>query len=702
MNSIRCSQALLRTLTWFKFIFLTAALTVAISSPLFAATLACKHLDVIEQGFLHQHILYSSFTDTLQAHTIDQYIKHLDASKIYLSKADVDSIKAKMGSIFKNLKDGNCASLDDVQALLVKRVEERAEYAKKLLSDKKFKFEPKTELLLDPDAREYAKSKADADKFQAKYIQFQISNYLATGTSQEEAQQTVVRNYERIVKRVKDTTQEDIYASYLDAFGRALDPHSSFFSRDSLEDFNITMGLSLEGIGATLSSQDGFTVVEQLIAGGSAQQSGKIKPQDKIVAVGQYNAKGEAEKPDNVQEMDLRDVVRRIRGPKGSKVQLVILRKTPQGNEHVNVTLTREKIKLEDEAASISYVDREVLGQKKKIAILNLPSFYSDGRRDGRSSATDMKVLLKDAREKKADALVLDFSNNGGGSLDDAVRIAGLFFKTGNVVKQSSRDSSDEITLDDKDAMVDWDGPLVVLTSRISASASEIVAGTLKDYKRAVIVGGDHTFGKGSVQSVVPLPPGLGALKVTVGMFFTPGGFSTQHRGVEGDIVFPGPFATDDIGEKSLDYSLPPKRIKEFLSPEAYVTSGVGAWKKIDQPTIDFLKGRAQPRVAKNEEFIKIATEMKKTKERGKTIKLSDALKETKDKKEEQEKKKELSKEEKVAEYEKRPDVQEAANVAGDLLEALSKPSVVIGAKEKTLRSSGVPEDTKKTGTTNN
>lgn len=663
-----------------RFFLVTSILI--LSAQANAATLACKYIDAIERSFLHQHVTFNSLTENLENRTIDQYIKRLDPAKIYLLKPDIATIHAKMKGIFKQVQENKCDAIAQVQELFVKRLEERADYAKKTLEDKKFKFDQKTEITLDPDTREFPKSKAEADKYQLKYLNFQISNYLASGTKQEEAQSQVVRNYERYVKRAKDTTEEDLFSNYLDSFGRALDPHSSFLSRDSLEDFNIQMGLSLEGIGATLSSQDGFTVVEQLIPGGSASQSGLIEPGDKIVAVGQFKPSGDAADMENVIEMDLRDVVRRIRGPKGSKVRLTVLKKNNGGKS--TIELTRDQIKLEEEAAQLSFVDKEIGGEKKKIAIMNLPSFYADSKRGGRSSATDMKALMKKAREANADAMVLDLSQNGGGSLDDAVKISGLFFKTGNVVKQSSRDAgSSETALDDRDPEVDWDKPLVVLTSRVSASASEIVAGTLKDYQRAVIVGGDHTFGKGSVQSVAPLPPGMGALKVTVGMFFTPGGYSTQHRGVQGDIVLPSPYATDDIGEKSLDYSLPPKKIKEFLSPEAYVTQGEGAWKKVTPEEISALKNKAVVRIDKNEEFNKIKAELKKNKDRGKVLKLADALKDTTEKKAEQDKKKELSKDEKLAEYLKRPDIQEAANVAADLLEVRKKPGLTQAGKQQ-------------------
>ena len=679
-------------------------------SPQKSPGLQCLHLDAIERAYLNSHITFGNLTPQLETRTIEQYIKRIDGAKIYLQKSDIEQIKKSiMAGVFSKIKERNCKAIDDVQALLVKRVEERVKFATETLAKKDWKFEPKTELMLDPEGREFAKTKADSDKFQLKYIQFQVSNFLATGESDlktpekgsdldeganqkknyanpsqkslDEAKGNVSRNYERILKKLTELSKDDIYAGYLDSFARALDPHSSYFSSDYYEDFNIQMGLKLEGIGATLSSQDGFTVVEQLISGGAAKESGLILPHDRIVAVGQFNEKGETEKMVNVVEMDLRDVVRLIRGPKGTKVQLTVLRRGAEGKERFNVTLNRAQIKLEDDAASISYIDKEVSGQKKKVAILNLPSFYSDSKPGGRSAASDIKGLLREAREKKADALVLDLSNDGGGSLEDAVKIAGFFFKTGNVVKQSTHTSEDEILFKDKDSEVDWDGPALVLTSRISASASEIVAATLKDYQRAVIVGGDHTFGKGTVQSVMPIPTGLGALKVTVGMFYTPGGFSTQHRGVEADVLLPGIFSTDEIGEQFLDYSLPKSQVKSFLSEDAYVTTGLGAWKRVDKPVLDYLRKQSEVRVAKSTEFQKIKVDLKKAKDRGKIIKLSEALKDTKEKKTVKDKKKEENKEEKVAEYLKRADIQEAANVAVDLIEATAKPNIILTGK---------------------
>ncbi|MBK9323695.1 MAG: carboxy terminal-processing peptidase [Bdellovibrionaceae bacterium] len=628
--------------------------------------LECRYMSAIEGGFLANHIRYTNRDAELAGRTVEQYIKRADPSKIYLTSPDVDQIKSWMGNLFEKTKNKDCAFLDQSQKLLVQRAQERADFAKKFLG-KDYKFDPKTEFVFDPDKKPFPKDSEEANEFLKKYIHFQIANYQATDMKLEEAKKNVIKNYERAVKRIQDTKQSDLYSDYLDSFARALDPHSSFFSRDSLEDFEIQMRLSLEGIGATLSSQDGFTVVEHLVPGGAAAKSGLIDPQDKIIAVGQ-----EPGKMDNVIDMDLKDVVKKIRGPKGTKVYLTILRKKGDGKQRVEATLTREKVNLEDEAASIIYQDREMNGKKKKIGIINFPSFYADSRRGGRSSAADLKKIIKEANEKKVDGLVLDLSNNGGGSLEDAVKIAGLFFKTGNVVKQSSKDPGrSEQTLNDTDTTVDWAGPLVLLTSRISASASEIVAGTLQDYKRAVVVGGDHTFGKGSVQSVLPMPNNLGALKVTVGMFFVPGGNSTQHRGVEADVALPGPYATDDIGEKSLDYSLPAQKINAFVSPDAYVKDGPGSWLILKPEWVKSLREKSAARVEKSEDFKKIEDELKKSKGRGKLIKVSEILKdktETKSKKEKEKASRYGNKEQKNKEYLKRADINEATNILLDLM----------------------------------
>lgn len=639
--------------------------------------LECRYISMIEDGFLKYHVNYNKRDKELETRIIDQHLKKLDPSKIYFTQEDADKVVELMKNIFEKTKKNDCDFLVESQNLLLKRVQDRAEFAKKFLG-KDYKFDDKTEFIYDPEQKKFSKTPDEANEYLKKYIHFQISNYLSTDMKIEEAKEKVKKNYDLAVKRMQETSLDDLYSGYLDSFARALDPHSSFFSRDVLEDFQIQMSLSLEGIGATLSSENGFTVVEQLVPGGAAFKSGLVEPQDKIIAVGQE--KGEME---NVIDMDLKDVVKKIRGPKGTKVRLTVLRKQGDGKKRHDITLVRDKVNLEDDAAQIHYLEKDINGQKKKIGLINLPSFYADSKRGGRSAADDMKKLLKQARDNKVEGLVLDLSNNGGGSLDDAVNIAGLFFKTGNVVKQSSKTEGREQVLEDTDKMVDWAGPVVVLTSRISASASEIVSGALQDYKRAVIVGGDHTFGKGSVQSVLPIPGQLGAIKVTVGMFFIPGGNSTQHRGVSADVTLPGPYSNDEIGEKSLDYSLPPKKVEPFVSKEAQVVEGDGAWKEIKDDWIKILKDKSQTRVEKNSDFKKILEDLKKAKEKGKIIKVSDVLKDKdKNEKEKKDKKKRLSKDERAKEYLKRADINESIQVLLDLIQLENAKTLTQNSKK--------------------
>jgi carboxyl-terminal processing protease len=656
-----------------------------------ALQLSCVHLYPIQMKYLEKHVNFSKLSKNLESRTVEQFIKRLDGSKLYFLDSDVRDINKLMSGVFDKTRLKDCSALDKVNKIFIKRVGERVAYAKKYLGAK-FVYNPKAKIQRDPQDRPRPKNMSQANKFHQTYMQYQVASYLATDMKLDEAKQQIIRNYERALKRVQDFKEEDLYSAYLDSFARALDPHSSYLSADALEDFEIQMRLSLEGIGATLSSQDGFTVIEQLIPGGAAAASGKLKNKDRIIAV----AEGKDEDFKNVIEMELRDVVKLIRGPKGTEVRLKILRKTAKEPQRFEVSLIRDKIKLEDEAASITYVDREVNGQKIKVGLLDLPSFYADNRKNGPSAATDMKKLLADAVKNKADAIVLDLSNDGGGSLRDAVDIAGLFFGTGNVVKQSQRLTSDMghisyETLRDTDSTVDWPGALVVLTSRVSASASEIVSGTLQDYHRAVIVGGDHTFGKGTVQSVEYLPPGLGAIKTTVGMFFTAGGASTQHRGVSGDLVLPSAYSMDDVGEKTLDYSLPPKKIHQFLSPTAYVSVGKGAWHPITKDLIKTLKDKSEPRVAASAGFKKIKDEIARFKKRGKMIVVGDVIKDREKDKDPSKKgdgdmlddgedeTANLSREERKKKYMERADVVEAISVASDLAVALKAPQFQLG-----------------------
>jgi carboxyl-terminal processing protease len=644
-----------------KFLISLAILIVAYQSNA-QVSLSCKHIPLIQKGFLDQHINSKKYSDKLEQRVIDQFIKRLDPSKLYFTQSDVKAAEKQMKGVLKRTQQMDCSAFMKVYATYQNKVADRLKFVKSFLDDK-YVFDKTVSLNLDASARPYSKTVDEINDFHKKYLHFQISNYLATDLSLDKAKEKVIKNYERISKKIAGLSEDEKFSDYLDSFARALDPHSSYFSKDALENFEIQMKLSLEGIGATLRWEDGFTVVESLVEGGSAAVSNQIKPKDKIIAVSQ----GEGKPMEDVIDMDLGDVVKKIRGKKGTPVHLTILRKIGDKTERIVAKLKRDKINLEDEAAAISYHKRKIGSSEKLIGLVNLPSFYSDGRSGGRSSAKDLEKLLAEAKAKKVDGLILDLSSNGGGSLDDAVKISGLFYKTGNVVKQSSSNPMQPaIVLADVNPEVNYDGPLVILTSRVSASASEIVSGTLQDYKRAVVVGADHTFGKGTVQSVVTLPS-IGALKVTVGMFFVPGGYSTQHRGVISDISFPSALETDEIGEKTYDYSLPPQKLDSFISSSAFVTEGKNKWRILDKKTIDTLKESSDKRVAANAEFIKIKEDLEKANKRGKIISLSEVMKEKEETKKD-ETDGPLSKKDKQDKYVKRPEIQEAMNIVSDLI----------------------------------
>jgi len=432
----------------------------------------------------------------------------------------------------------------------------------------------------------------------------------------DKARKKLIHRQELITQRATDLTIEDVYSDFLDAFARALDPHSNYLPQEVFEDFRIGMELSLEGIGVKLSYRDGFSVVEDIIPGGAADRVDVLEKRDKIIAVAQEG--GEFV---DVIDMDLRDVVRKIRGKRGTTVHLTVLRNE---KERIEVSIVRDKINLEEQAASLRIEELEIDGETFKLGLLELPSFYGDKNPSKRQSSRDVRTLLKEAKKKKVDGVMLDLSRNGGGLLDNAVEIAGLFVAEGGVVAVKDTYGKLQVMRDPDDSIA-YDGPLVVMTSRVSASASEIVAGAMQDYRRAVLIGDDHTFGKGTVQSMVQLPPGLGALKVTTQLFFRPGGVSTQHEGVESDVRIPATFNVDDFGEKHQPYSLEAQQVAPFVEVESQGGSA-SAWPAITDELVGELVRRSQGRVAANEDFQKLEADLAEVRQRGGVVHVKDIL----------------------------------------------------------------------------
>ncbi len=629
----------------------------------FTQSIQCETLSELIRAYLLSHVAKRTMTPEIQKGTVENYLQSLDPSKNLILESDAELVRKDLSNIFVTMKAGSCVGLEKVHTLIVSRAIESENMVRKIL-DKDYKLDNTAEIITDFKKRTFPKSLEEKEALVRKHVHFQMANYLVSDMKPEEAKKNLIHRYELLVKRLKEKKMTDHLNTFVDSFSSSLDPHSSYFSPDALEDFRISMGLSLEGIGASLSSQDGYTVVEEIIPGGAADRAKILKNKDKIISVAQETGDFV-----NVIDMDLKEVVKLIRGKKGSKVRLNILRATGDKTERLEVTLVRDKVSLEESAAKIRYETHKRGNKTYNFGIIDLPSFYGDSDRNKRSSYEDIKKLLVQATQKKVDGLILNLARNGGGLLDDAYKIGGLFIRTGPIV--ATRNTKGEVELlTDNDESLLYSGPLLILTSRVSASASEILAGALQDYGRALVVGADHTFGKGTVQAVIPLPRNLGAMKVTTGMFFLPGGASTQHQGVKGSITIPYSFNIDDIGEKSLDYSLPPQRIPSFLSRTSNYENGPLSWKPVDQALLKFLEENSKKRVAKDPKFAETLKELEEAKSNKGIIKVSDIKGDSTDKKKKNEEKKSFAERIKDADA---PYVNEAINILGDMIEKQGK-----------------------------
>ena len=600
-----------------------------------AENLVCSRMPMLMKRFLTNHYAIKNMTGEINTRAVDQMIKNLDPSKTLLYASDLERLTPVLQSVFVSMQSGNCASLRQVYDVLVARVRENEAISKKILGPD-YRLDETVVLDINVNKRPYVKTTAEKYQLLKKVMQFQIENALLGGLDLAEAKKQQIHRYELQTMRVVERNPEKLVTSCAEAFAMALDPHTSYLSPEHFEDLRIQMQLSLEGVGALLSSDNGFTVIEELIPGGGAERSGLLKPKDKIIAVAQAG-----EKPVNIVDMDLRDIIKMIRGKKGTQVTLTILRQAERTNRF-EAAITRDKINIKEQEAKIAYETRTVDGRQFHFGVIDLPSFYGD-EKENKSCYEDVKNLLADASRRRVDGVVLDLSRNGGGLLKEAVRLTGLFLGKGRVVatkdsreqltilangsvaSETQADKQEVLTFPAEDARALYTGPLVVLTSRLSASASEIVAGALKDYHRAVIVGSDHTFGKGSVQELTPLPRELGGMKVTTGLYFLPGGKSTQMMGVEANVRLPIWFSLEDIGEAALDYPLPAQAIPPFLGAPG---NAIPSWKTLEQPLLAELAARSKARVAKDVKFAEIIKNNKEAAGKKGIIRLVDLRKE--------------------------------------------------------------------------
>jgi len=589
--------------------------------------LSCESSWELVQSLLKRHISFRGLDTELRARAIDAYLEQIDPSKTLFLSSEIKDLRRQLQGVFFDLQSGECGTLDQIQIDLVKRYERMEEDVRKFVSSEDYALDTDVRLILDPDKRGHPIDDAGRKGLLERLVHFQMSNYLSSDMEVEKAQEKLIHRYELMTKRAREFEARDTYGHFVNAFAGALDPHSAYYPPEADEDFQIQMSLSLDGIGVALSSKDGYSVVERIIPGGATDKADALEPGDKIIAVTQ-----DGDEPVDIIDMSLRDVVAMIRGKRGTKVKLTVLRKSDT-TERFEVAIVRDKVTIEDAAATLEFHEVEIAGQPRKLAVIDLPTFYGDPDPSKRQSFRDVRRLLQEARDADAAGVLLDLSRNGGGKLDSSIDIAGLFIPQGGIVAVKNVISQVQVYPDPDPAII-YDGPLVILTSRITASASEIVAGALQDYGRAVIVGDDHTFGKGTVQSYVNQPGGLGALKVTTNLFFRPGGASTQHAGVAADVVLPSIFATDDLGERYTPYSLKGQQIPPFLGETARfpgfspVTSSDPAWTPLSDEIFQELRGRSAERIASDEAFLEISEQLAKFEAEDDVIHLAELIRE--------------------------------------------------------------------------
>ena len=517
--------------------------------------------DDVHQALFYMHFghfLPTWLNDDYSSRVFDSYLELLDPRKTYFTQADITSLGANRYKIDDLLLRRDAEIGFDIFKLYRQRVEQRTKAILKLINSD-FDFTQEESLNIDYDNRAWASTTAQLDDMWHKLIKNDVLQQLIANIEIEQIRDNLTRRYQRQLDLTFQFKADEVFELFMRAVTSQLDPHTLYMSHATTENFLINMSLSLQGIGAVLQSDDGYTVINRIITGGPADKSQLIHADDKIIGVGQENADIV-----NVIGWRLSDVVRLIRGDKGSKVRLQLIQADQvPGAPSTTIELVRDVIQLEDQAAALSYIETQYNKQPHKFAVINIPSFYSNyGQAGVRYTATthDVRKLLKDMQGSGAEGLVIDLRGNSGGLLDEAVSLTGLFIKEGPIV-QVVQSRQQRQVLNDPDHAIVYDGPLVVLIDRQSSSASEIFAAALQDYGRAVIVG-ERSFGKGTVQRVTPLRHGNNVqhqsqIKFTNAQFFRINGGSTQLRGVTPDVLFNINMDDQEYGERAYDNPLP-------------------------------------------------------------------------------------------------------------------------------------------------
>lgn len=566
------------------------------------------------------HFSDKKMNDAFSVAAFELYLKQLDFQKRFLLADDVEQLNAFSIWIDDNLVRGNIVLVRTGYDIFDERLRQVEKLVEPILKED---FEVNRDELLetDPDKLEYVADSIELRERWRKIIKRQIfSRYLDLEEEQEKsgkkespgqlwqtAKEKVTKRNRAFFHRLHQETLQDHYDRYFNAVARAFDPHTNYMPPANKEDFDIHMRGSLEGIGALLREEDGYIKIVRIIPGSASARQGRLKAEDVILEV----AQGKQE-PVDITDMRLRDAVRLIRGPKGTEVRLTI--RKPDGAKDT-ISIVRDVVQIEETFVKSTLIDSP---SGKKIGYIMLPSFYRDfentkKRNDARNSTDDTKKALLQLTKQNLDGIILDLRNNGGGPLVDAVDVTGLFIESGPVVQVKDSFGMTKV-LKDEDPEIVYGGPLIVLVNKFSASAAEIVAAALQDYGRAVIVGGDHTHGKGSVQTIIDMNEyiprfslyryeDLGALKVMIQKYYRVTGGSVQFKGVEPDIVLPSLFEYLKTGERYLDYALP----WDHVTPIEYT--------KVGGKTFDLalLIKKSKQRVAVDEGLVVISEEAERT-----------------------------------------------------------------------------------------
>jgi carboxyl-terminal processing protease len=570
LNVLRTWQT--RTILGLSATLLALAVSATTSTPTSSSVLEpeSRHENIGElvTTFIQKsHYNHIAVNDELSSNVMDTYINELDGNRVYLLESDIEFFEKYRYQLDDIVRNEPLDPVFDMFSVYQTRVRERFEYALELLEEEP-DLTVDEEYLFDREDAPWAKTTAELDELWRQRVKNDVLNLALNDKPWEESQEVLRKRYTRYLKRMEQNDSDDVFEIFMNAFAHTLDPHSSYLSPRNSEEYRIQMSLSYFGIGASLQTEDDYVQIVNIIPGGPAAVDGSLGPKDRISGV----AQGVDGEMTDVIGWRLEDVVDLIRGEKDTVVRLQIIPAGAlPGTSDKEISLTRGQVKLEEQAAKSEIVTVPRDGRDWSIGIIEIPSFYRDyralnnGDKNYTSTTKDVKRLIAELEEQGIDGLVIDLRNNGGGHLTEATALSGLFIDNGPVVQL--KNSNGRISrLDDPDPVrrVAYNGPLAVLINRFSASASEIFAAAIQDYERGVIIG-QTTFGKGTVQNLYSLDQylqpegdkGYGQLTLTIGKYYRVTGESTQHRGVNPDIILPSPIDAEQIGESVRKTALP-------------------------------------------------------------------------------------------------------------------------------------------------